>query len=88
MTPISSLSLCSFNSGLRPRILASVLFLSHFASYAQPSHSIEGQAIVTDILKSLHDILGELIALPVSYTRPEERSIAFQHLTRLCREAL
>jgi len=43
---------------------------------------------MTDILTRLHDILSELIVLPLSYTHREERPIAFHHLTRLCREAL
>lgn len=37
---------------------------------------------------ALPQILSELIALPLRYTHREERSVAFQHLTRLCREAL
>lgn len=43
---------------------------------------------MTDTLTQLHDILSELMVLPLRYTHREERSIAFQHLTRLCREAL
>lgn len=43
---------------------------------------------MTDTLRPLSDILSELVALPLNYTRREERSVAFQHLTRLCREAL
>ena len=43
---------------------------------------------MTDILTQLHDILSELIVLPLSYTHREERFVAFHHLTRLCREAL
>lgn len=43
---------------------------------------------MTNTLTRLHDILSELIVLPLSYTHREERSIAFHHLARLCREAL
>lgn len=43
---------------------------------------------MTDTSRPLTEILSELITLPLSYTHREERPIAFQHLTRLCREAL
>jgi hypothetical protein len=44
--------------------------------------------MMTETFRPLHDILSELVVLPLNYTRREERLAAFHHLTRLCREAL